>query len=161
MSASGFSPETKIGNRLRRFLQHHKHTVLQLVTPGGQAPISISYTGPDGRVRTCFPDLISVSHDCLEIWVGELKPLFSAADKRKLARIADSVDGVARVIALVEARLDLRLGRPRVHFVLVHGERHHPPDNLLRQIVLPTDGDAFVVEATVGGSRVRVQSERA
>jgi hypothetical protein len=78
--------ETAVFNGIRAYLAKNEFKVIQLVPPGGQAPISITFD--DGtRRRTCYPDLIAIKNDCLLI--GELKPGYSQADHQKLKLILD------------------------------------------------------------------------
>lgn len=72
-------------NAVRSYLRERGDLVVQLVPPGGQAAISITYKDALGRRRTVYPDLISMHRDMMTI--GECKPVFSGSDYIKLLEL--------------------------------------------------------------------------
>jgi len=111
--------ELEVFNKLRYSLDASRVRVVQLVPPGGQAPLSVSFRGQEGVRRTVFPDMISYADQ--NIFIGELKPTYSKADADKLLCIKNSPDGRNAILELVArvARLP-SLRSARIHFVLVH-----------------------------------------
>ncbi len=111
--------ELEVFNKLRYSLDASGVRVVQLVPPGGQAPLSISFRVQGGVRRTVFPDMISYADQ--NIFIGELKPTYSKADAHKLLSINTSPDGRNAILELVArvARLP-SLRSARLHFVLVH-----------------------------------------
>lgn len=137
MSDSRFSAETNIVNNVRTYLIANGYTILQLVSPGGQSSLSVTYTSPAGIKRTCFPDLLCFSNQ--EILVGEIKPKFSLKDKTKLLGIMNSPDATRTIRDLLSRNAGKNLGGLPLTFVLIHAEEAAPPDDILRQlIVLPS-----------------------
>lgn len=91
--------EIEVFNATRTYLAVNGFTVLQLVPPGGQAPISVTFD--DGtRKRTCYPDLIAWKDGTL--WIGELKAGFSGSDYEKLLAILSFGDAQLRECALAQ-----------------------------------------------------------
>jgi hypothetical protein len=84
----------EVFNAVRAHLQTIGATTLQLVPPGGQAFISVTFKQDEQR-RTCFPDLIAWSNRTL--FLGELKPKFSEQDRLKVIDILElGVDPLIR-----------------------------------------------------------------
>ncbi|OCY13314.1 MAG: hypothetical protein BEV12_24255 [Microcystis aeruginosa CACIAM 03] len=81
-SSAGNMTELLVFNRFRQTLQKSQVNSVQLVPPGGQAPLSITYRSPNNIRRTVFPNFLG--HMGGHIFLGELKPLYSAQDSRKV-----------------------------------------------------------------------------
>lgn len=73
--------EVEVFNATRSYFISNDCQIIQLVAPGGQAPVCLSFN--DGtKPRTCFPDLLAIAYNVL--WVGELKSTYSEADYAKV-----------------------------------------------------------------------------
>lgn len=111
--------ETEVFNAVRSYLATLGAVSLQLVPPGGQASISITFT-QDGRRKTCFPDLIAWLDGT--IWVGELKPRYSEQDRQKVANILEF--GSEILIERCRRIIEMPIGN--VKGVLCHGQIDPP-----------------------------------
>jgi len=136
MSDNVFSRESSVANRLRAYLLKNHYRIVQLVTPGGQCPISLSYT-VDGRKKTCFPDLICFSPD--KILIGEIKANFSLRDKIKLLQIKNSPDGTQNLLNLICRRFKECSETKPVLYLLIHEEASAAPDDSLVQLIVLPD----------------------
>lgn len=112
--------EMQVFNAVRQRLRELDATVLQLVAPGGQAPLGITILTPNGR-RTCYPDLIAHMGSCL--LVGEMKPRYSEADHRKVVSMA--THGSAALLGLLR-RQQPRLAATEIVGLLCHSQTNYP-----------------------------------
>lgn len=134
MSASPFSVETQLANKLRAYLIQNNFTIVQLVSPGGQCHFSLTYVVRDSlERRTCFPDLLSFSDE--EIWVGEIKPFFSAEDKQKLVQIYESHNAETDLKQYLGRRYRLNFHNHRVVYNLIHSQEEAQPDDFCVQLI--------------------------
>lgn len=132
-----FSAETRIANFAFKYLCDIGAQVVQLVPPGGQARISVTFT-LDGVRRTIFPDMLAIFYGA--IWVGEMKPRFSIVDKRKLLKLKHSIDGVASVRDVISRNVLAPVEGTAVHFCLIHGDVHSDQDPDISQLCFDADG---------------------
>jgi len=108
--------EMQVFNAVRRHLHEIAADVLQLVAPGGQAPLGLTFNKSSSR-RTVFPDLLAVKGNF--IIVGEMKPRYSKVDHVKLLEIKDCASD--QVFALIERRrVDLQ--DPKILILLCHSQ---------------------------------------
>ena len=123
--------EIEVFNATRAYLAAGRFTVLQLVPPGGQAPISLTFH--DGiRKRTCFPDLIAWKTDTL--WIGELKSGFSAADHDKIRALLLYAEPQLR--ECMEARLmGVASDQSSIKGVLCHSDTGTPRKVDVHQLI--------------------------
>lgn len=132
--------ETDIFNDLRSALGKTNLEILQLVPPGGQAPLSLTYK-PSGaeRSKTIYPDLIAFDHNA--IYLGELKPKFSKSDVDKLRSIQNSSDAFEKVCQVAQKKGSITLSKePRLVLLLVHAQENAPKvDGIVQLVFLEND----------------------
>lgn len=137
----GPKTETDVFNDLRSVLGNSELEVLQLVPPGGQAPLSLTYI-PDcaERPKTIYPDLIAFNSN--SIYLGELKPRFSKPDVEKLRSIQDSADAYEKVCRIVRKVGKAPLSKaPTLVSLLVHTQENAPQvDGIVQVVFLATNG---------------------
>jgi hypothetical protein len=104
---------------LRSYLAAKNYQIIQLVHPGGQAPISLTYRYNTTR-KTVFPDLICLSED--NIIVGEIKPKYSARDKSKLNELENSIDAEKTILKICMKRSDIPDSSYKIKYILIHGD---------------------------------------
>ena len=132
--------ETDVFNELRSCLNQTQLEILQLVAPGGQAPLSLTYN-PKGakRPKTVYPDLIAYHNH--SIYIGELKPRFSKADAEKLISIRESEDAAETICKIVQRRGKNPLAKnPAVIFLMVHTQEDAPRVDGIIQVVFLAKG---------------------
>lgn len=132
-----FSAETRVANAVYKYLQDLKADVVQLVPPGGQARVSITFSA-NGAKRTIYPDVLALFEGM--IWVGEMKPRFSLADKRKLIELRTSSDGIDSVRSVVSRYLRTPCDGFPLSFCLFHGDVHADEDPEIAQLCFGADG---------------------
>lgn len=110
--------EIDVFNRTRTFLHVGEFFVVQLVPPGGQAPLSVSFT-LEGARKTVFPDLLAIKDDLL--WIGELKPAYDADDHNKLKALR--AYGESELLDLCERVTKGQHKITSVNYVLCHAEQ--------------------------------------
>jgi hypothetical protein len=133
--------ETDVFNDLRLVLSNSDLEVLQLVPPGGQAPLSLTYIPNSAeRPKTVYPDLIAFKNN--SIYLGELKPRFSKPDVEKLRNIQGSADAYEKVCRIVRKMGKAPLSKtPTVVLLLVHTQEVTPKvDGIVQVVFLETDG---------------------
>lgn len=129
-----FSHETRLVNQLREHLLSNKFTIAQLVSPGGQCHLSISFTdSKTGKKRTAFPDLVCFSDK--EIIIGEVKPKFSKADKSKLLSLKSSADADLNIRKTLSRKYSELENLPLI-YLLIHGDPMQPADDTFTQMFL-------------------------
>lgn len=112
--------ELQVFNAVRQRLRELDATVLQLVAPGGQAPLGVTISKPQGR-RTCYPDLIAhMDHPLL---IGEMKPRYSAADHQKV--VSMKTFGSTALFGLLR-RQQPRLVATEIAGLLCHSQTNYP-----------------------------------
>ena len=134
MPANSFSKETKVANELKVVLSDNSWTVIQLVSPGGQAHFSITFFDSI-KAKTVFPDLIAYKKGI--VLVGEIKAGFDSGDKNKLIAISD----VDMAMSQLKDNIRLRLNIPilddiEVVVALIHAEQNTSIDPEIDQIVI-------------------------
>lgn len=135
MPGNKFSREVQLVNSLRRYLAEHNAHILQLVSPGGQATISLTYKDIFGKSKTVFPDLLAIHNK--ELLIGEIKPKYSQADELKLITIKNSVGGFDKVRILFSRRINEDLTKFPIKFLLIHGQSDAPPCQIDQLILGP------------------------
>lgn len=135
-----FSAEIQVANAVYQYLIKNNATVVQFVSPGGQARVSLTYSTSTGR-RTIYPDLLAVFGGA--IWVGEIKPRFSNADKAKLIALQMSQDGEAVVRDAVFRNLRSPCIDIPVRYCLFHGNVNASSDPAIDQLCFGLDGAVF------------------
>lgn len=132
-----FSKETNLANQLKSFLLEEEWNIFQLVSPGGQAHFSITYS-IDRGAKTIFPDL--VAYKPTEVLIGEIKPKFSEEDYVKLSSIFES----SRISQQLRKNLSRRLKGLTNNFVitplLVHGDQRATAHPKIDQLILGSTG---------------------
>lgn len=131
--------EDQVAEWVRPWLVTHGYTLLQFVSPGGQATLSVTFKGSDGKRRTVFPDVLCMHAD--HILVAEMKARKSQADCRKLTNMIASVDATTHIVRLC-ARIADGAAPLAVRYALIHGQRTAPADDSLPQIVVTSLGAA-------------------
>lgn len=134
------SAATEIGvfNRTRELLGRFQLEVLQLVPPGGQTPLSLTFSPfPKARRKTVYPDLLAI--DDRFLYVGELKPRYSKSDAQKLNEIESSPDAFKNLCRLAQARCSGAFPEsPVLAPILIHEQETAPiHDNLFQLIFSP------------------------
>jgi len=124
MLDSRFSREVQLANALRRYLIEQNAQILQLVSPGGQATISLTYKDAIGKSKTVFPDLLAIHNN--ELLIGEIKPKYSEADELKLIAIKNSVGGFDQVRKLFSRRINENLTNFQIKLLLIHAQSDAP-----------------------------------
>ena len=138
-----YSVETNIANLLYQYLINKDFTIIQLVTPGGQATYSIRYTSLEScKKKIIFPDLIALSEKI--VLVGEIKPTFSQADERKLIGFAKSIDGEVNLKALAERICKQDLRQHKISLLLIHGGHKKHIESDIPQLILTEKGALFI-----------------
>ena len=132
-----FRAETRVANAVYQYLIKSNATVIQFVPPGGQARVSLTYSTENGK-RTIYPDLIAIVEGA--IWVGEMKPRFSLADKEKLLKLQMSQDGEIVVRSAVSRNLRSSCDGLPVRYCLFHGDVNASADSAIAQICFGADG---------------------
>lgn len=122
--------EVDVFNSMRTWLRQEGAEVFQLVPPGGQAPLSLSFK-VDGKLRTVFPDLLALRGEV--IWVGELKPKFDRRDHAKLQLLRSFAAPQIRDVCGRVARQDL--GACSINYVLCHSDASSPACEFAHQWV--------------------------
>ena len=120
MQDEKFSKEINLCNLLRNYLINNNSNIIQLVSPGGQATLSITYNLFDGKKKTIFPDLIAVFND--NIIIGEIKPKYSINDEAKLLSLLDSVNASDKIRSLINRYLDFDIKDMPIRMTLIHGD---------------------------------------
>ena len=136
--------EIDVFNDLRSFLSNTQLEVLQLVPPGGQAPLSLTFT-PNGaeRPKTVYPDLIAF--DSTSIYLGELKPRFSKADVEKLMSIKSSKDAFKKICQTLQNKGDSPFpDKPKLVFLLVHTQENAPQFEGIFQLVFQVNNNIII-----------------
>ena len=132
-----FSAETRVANAVYQYLTKSNATVIQFVSPGGQARISLTYSSSKGR-RTIYPDLLAIFEGA--IWVGEMKPRFSNSDKQKLLELQMSQDGETVVRSAISRNLRSCCDGIPVRYCLLHGDVNASADPAITQLCFDADG---------------------
>ena len=132
--------EMQIFNAVRQRLRELDATVLQLVAPGGQAPLGINITTPSGR-RNCYPDLIAYLNGYL--LVGEMKPRYSKADHDKV--ILMKAYGSSALLGLLHRRHPTFLVAEVVG-LLCHSQVSYPQLTDVGQWVFGSDQQIIALE---------------
>ena len=109
--------EIDVFNSARAWLAQEGAAVIQLVPPGGQAPLSLSFKVED-KLRTVFPDLLVLKEEV--IWVGELKPKFDRRDHAKLKLLREFAAPQIRDVC--GRMLRQNLGAYSISYVLCHSD---------------------------------------
>jgi hypothetical protein len=135
-----FSDETRIANSVYRYLKDINADVIQLVAPGGQAKVSITFLF-NGKRRTVFPDLLAIIDDF--IFIGEMKPRFSIADKIKLNELRYSSDGLDSIRKVFARYLQKPCDDLPIIFCLIHGDMKSVTDPEIVQLCFDDDGTVF------------------
>ena len=92
--------EISVFNNFRNLLKSTDIDVLQLVPPGGQAPLSLTYESrTTQQKKIIFPDFLGINKN--NILLGELKPKFSKDDFLKLKDFQKSKDGYRNLLNLL------------------------------------------------------------
>ena len=132
-----FSAEINICNNLRLYLSSEFWNVIQLVSPGGQALISYTYTDTVFQKKvTVFPDLICIKNN--NILIGEVKPKFSQADEGKLLRLSKSEE-LPNFLKTIFSRRGINIDVPfNIRTLLIHADPK-PPESKVDQLVLGSD----------------------
>jgi len=99
MQDEKFSKEINLCNLLRNYLINNNSNIIQLVSPGGQANLSITYNLSSGKKKTIFPDLIAIFNN--NIIIGEIKPKYSINDEAKLLSLLDSINASDKIRSLI------------------------------------------------------------
>lgn len=120
--------------------------VLQLVSPGGQAALSLTFCGRGGTRKTIFPDLILMTPTAIVI--GECKPYFSKVDYDKLVELNEF--GKAEILSFWNRRKPIGYtSAPLIQMVLCHASRNPIARPIVYQWVM--QGDIFeVISPSVG-----------
>lgn len=132
-----FSDETVVANAVRVHLETVNARVLQLVSPGGQATLSITYSIPEGR-KTVFPDVLAIYNH--SILVGEIKANFSIADKRKLVALENSDSAREAIRRIVSAILKEPVDQLAIRFALMHSDERATRDEQIEQFCFLPQG---------------------
>lgn len=132
-----FSAETRVANSVYKYLKDVNAEVIQLVAPGGQARVSITFSAKDKR-RTVFPDVLAVLDGA--IFVGEMKPRFSKSDKTKLNELRSSSDGLESIRSVVSRYLNRSFENYPLVFCLMHGDVTSVADSEIAQFCFAKDG---------------------
>ena len=131
------SASTEIGvfNKTRALLGQLELEVLQLVPPGGQTPLSLTFSpAANARKKTVYPDLLAVDDQFL--YVGELKPGYSKSDAQKLHEIGSSPDAFHNICRLAQARCSGTFpDSPILVLLLLHEQLAAPVHDNLFQII--------------------------
>lgn len=114
--------EIDVFNAVRGYLIAETFKVIQLVPPGGQAPLSVSYLH-EGKRRTIFPDMLALKDRT--VWVGEFKPMLDMADYAKLQDLA--LSGGDAVLDLCVRVTKGNCPIEEVRYTLCHGENNTHP----------------------------------
>ncbi|MFH4618167.1 hypothetical protein [Vibrio furnissii] len=135
-----FSPEIKVVNAFRKYLESGEWDIIQLVCSGGQAHFSVSYKH-DGKNKTVFPDVVAIKENV--ILIGEIKENFSLDDQNKLLEMQAS----ALVDKRLKKNLSLRRSVPEcllsVEYVLIHSNKNNMFPSKIKQIIC-TDNSYIV-----------------
>lgn len=134
--------EIAVFNKLRQLLISNLSNTLQLVPPGGQAPLSITFSAGGNR-RSIFPDLLTCFDS--DIIVGEMKPIFSKEDAIKLQKLMTAEDGMREILSLVSRRTgkSLEMKNAHIHFVLIHSGAFKAAPRGINQLRFSGD-DVFI-----------------
>ena len=132
--------EMQIFNAVRQRLRELDATVLQLVAPGGQAPLGINITTPNGR-KNCYPDLIAYLDG--HLLVGEMKPRYSKADHEKVVLM--KTYGSKALLGLLHRRYPLLLV-DNVVGLLCHSQVRFPQTDDVGQWVFGSDQQIVALE---------------
>lgn len=120
--------EIDVFNKARTWLAQESATVIQLVPPGGQAPLSLTFN-VNGKLRTVFPDILALRRGV--IWVGELKPKYDRNDHVKLKLIRDFASKQIQDICGRVSGQDL--GSSLISYVLCHSDNRSLPCDVVYQ----------------------------
>lgn len=126
--------ETSIVNGLRSWLTTNDYKLIQLISPGGQATFSVSYTSPLGNSKLCYPDLICIKEGT--IIIGEVKPVFSEADFKKLCSMADSDDFRMKVTSIIGRRIEGFMYKDIQFWMIFAGEGKEISGTTIKQMSL-------------------------
>ncbi|MEG3085706.1 hypothetical protein U1707_18870 [Sphingomonas sp. PB2P12] len=130
----------QIFNAVRQRLRELDATVLQLVAPGGQAPLGINITTPSGR-KNCYPDLIAYLDG--HLLVGEMKPRYSKSDHEKV--VVMKTYGSKALLGLFHRRHPLLLV-DNVVGILCHSQVRYPQTTDVGQWVFGSDQQIVALE---------------
>ena len=137
-----FSKETIVCNLLLEYLKINDHTVVQFISPGGQATFSIRYECSTNKlVKTVFPDLISFKQNT--IYIGEVKEKFSASDQNKLLDIKNSDYGNEKIKSLVKRVKKIDTKDFDIVYWLIHGDIDFIIASEISQLVLTPNESIF------------------
>jgi hypothetical protein len=137
-----YSNETLLCNQLHTFLILNQYLVLQLISPGGQATYSITFTESlTQKKKTIYPDAILLKDNT--ILIGEIKPKFSLSDKKKLLELKDSTDGEKNIKLLIERMTSKDVCFFTITYLLIHGSSKFSADSKITQLVLNATGSIF------------------
>ena len=134
--------EISVFNNFRNLLKSSDINVLQLVPPGGQAPLSLSYTSDTTKTkRIIFPDFLGVSKN--NILLGELKPKFSKNDFLKLNDFHKSKDGYINLVHSLKRWSNFKYSRldTAVHLLLIHSQESAIPKESVKQFIFSSNNE--------------------
>lgn len=133
--------ELQLVNSLREWFKSHPFTVLQLVSPGGQAIYSLFFSRPTkAKKKLIYPDLIAIGDK--EILIGEVKPLFSQADHDKLIDLLERECAREVICRLVSRITDLDVSDYRISYWLIHsGSVNKNCDSRIKQLLVSRNDD--------------------
>lgn len=131
-----FSKELHLCNLFREYLILNKATIIQFVSPGSQATLSITYNSPTmNKKRIIFPDVIALLNS--QIIIGEVKPNYSVNDEKKLLDLKLSTDGNIKISSLINRHLQANILLPEViKYCLIHGSVNQYDSKLHQFIIL-------------------------
>tara|TARA_B100001115_G_C15771244_1_gene378469 strand:- start:234 stop:710 length:477 start_codon:yes stop_codon:yes gene_type:complete len=134
--------EISVFNNFRNLLKSKDIDVLQLVPPGGQAPLSLTYESKKTQMKKIiFPDFLGVIKN--NILLGELKPKFSKDDFLKLKDFQESKDGYRNLLNLLKRRSNLNFNESdiAVHLLLIHSQESATSKESIKQVIFLTDSE--------------------
>tara|TARA_B100000886_G_scaffold75680_1_gene49017 strand:- start:719 stop:1195 length:477 start_codon:yes stop_codon:yes gene_type:complete len=132
--------EISVFNNFRNLLKSTDIDVLQLVPPGGQAPLSLTYESETTqKKKIIFPDFLGINKN--NILLGELKPKFSKDDFLKLKDFQKSKDGYRNLLNLLKRRSSLNFSKLdiAVHLLLIHSQVSAIPKESIKQVIFLTN----------------------
>jgi hypothetical protein len=144
MRVSKFSREIELANLLRDYLRKNEAQIIQLVSPGGQATVSLTYQDSLGKAKTIFPDLLAIHEK--NILIAEIKPKYSRDDEIKLLAIKDSINGFEKIRNIVIRRLGHFYKEYPIRLMLVHGQSQSVSSQV-DQLILTSKG-AYILAAS-------------
>ena len=129
MSAS-FLSEAEIACKVDSFLSLHMFKIVQLVYPGGQCRISITYEH-NKKNKIIYPDLIAIKGN--HILIGEIKQKFSQHDYSKIFSYITSPNFKNRLEEVL-SRYQSLPPNLSYSYALIHSQPYQP-QNLIYQII--------------------------